>query len=87
MSIIKTVQIEDNNKTLAAKLTYELRLQELEFAQKAVKEAEERLAKVAAEALKSMSLKCFEGEVIHVPEYKLTFCYHNNDYNMLPINV
>lgn len=78
--IAKRVTIEEDNTLLAVKLALELRIQELETAQKAVKDAEEQLKQQVALSLKTQSLKLYEGEFVHVPEYDLTYYYVNEDF-------
>ena len=78
--IAKRVTVEEDNILLDAKLELELRMQELERAQKAVKAAEERLKQQVAVSLKTQRLKLYEGEFVHVPEYDLTYYYVNKDF-------
>ena len=72
--------IEQNDNLLAAKATLDLRLKEIELAQKAVKEAEERLDFIVKESLKQKPLKWQAGEVVLVEDVKRLYCYLNNDF-------
>jgi hypothetical protein len=77
---LKVVDIEDKDgQVLAAFQALVLREEELIAAQKAVDEANEVLGIVAAEALKTQSLKLSFGELIYVPKYSLTFIGDHED--------
>ena len=77
---LKVVDIEDKDgQVLAAYQALALREEDLIAAQKAVDEANKLLGIVAAEALKTQSLKLSLGELIYVPKYNLTFIVDHED--------
>ncbi len=77
---LKVIDIEDKDgQVLAAYQALTLREEDLIAAQKAVDEADELLGIVAAEALKTQSLKLSFGELIYVPKYNLTFIGDHED--------
>jgi hypothetical protein len=89
MKIMQTLQIrrevvEQNNTLLAAQATLDLRIKELELAQKAIKEAEERLDFIVKESLKKKSLKWQVGELVYVEDVKRLYCYINDDFITVP---
>lgn len=84
---IRQETIEPNNKLLAAQATLDLRIKELELAQKAVKEAEDHLDFTVKEALKKKSLKWQCGEVVYVEDVKRLYCHINNDFITIPQEV
>lgn len=81
---IRREAIEQNNTLLAAQVTLDLRIKELELAQKAIKEAEERLDFIVKESLKKKSLKWQAGELVYVEDVKRLYCYVNNDFITVP---
>jgi hypothetical protein len=76
--------VEQNNTLLAAQATLDLRIKELELAQKAIKEAEECLDFIVKEALKKQSLKCQLGELVYVEDVKRLYCYVNDYFITVP---
>jgi hypothetical protein len=79
--------LEQNNNLLAAQATLDLRIKELELAQKAVKEAEEHLNFIVVEALKKKSLKWQCGEIVYVGDVNRLYCHINNDFIPLPEHI
>lgn len=77
---IRREVIEQNNTIMAAKATLDLRIKELELAQKAIKEAEDRLDFVVKESLKKKALKWQAGELVYVEDVKRLYCYVNDDF-------
>jgi hypothetical protein len=77
---IRREAIEHNNHLLAAQATLDLRIKELELAQKAIKEAEARLDFIVKESLKKKSLKWQAGELVYVEDVKRLYRYINDDF-------
>ena len=76
--------IPATKELLAAREALDQRIKEAELAQKAVKEAEDYLNLLAADALKAKANPYTEGEVIHVLECNRLFYYYNGNFQPLP---
>jgi hypothetical protein len=81
---IRREVLEQDNTLLAAKAILDLRIKELELAQKAIKDAEERLDFIVKESLKKKSLKWQVGELVYVEDVKRLYCYINDDFITVP---
>lgn len=81
---IRREAVEQNDTLLAAQATLDLRIKELELAQKAVKEAEDRLDFIVKESLKKKALKWQVGELVYVEDVNRLYCYINDDFLTVP---
>ena len=84
LSVVNRVHIPATDELLAARATFDLRLEEIKQAQKACDEASNYLNFLATKALKESSLKPMEGEIIQLIECNRLFYYHNGEYQPLP---
>ena len=81
---VKRETIEQDNTLLAALATLDLRVQELEHAKNAIKEAEQRLDIIVKESLKKKPLKWQAGELVYVEEVKRLYYYADDDFMVIP---
>jgi hypothetical protein len=80
---VKRETIEQDNALLAALATLDLRVQELERAKNAIKEAEQRLDIIVKESLKKKPLKWQAGELVYVEDVKRLY-YYADDFMVIP---
>ena len=90
VNIIKTVREEnigsdDNLRAVLA--TRNLWLEEIKRAQKAVEEANEHINFLINKRFKELNLKVMEGELIHFPEYDLSYFWVNDQLHQIPSTV
>jgi hypothetical protein len=81
---VKRETIEQDNALLAALATLDLRVQELERAKNAIKEAEQRLDIIVKESLKKKPLKWQAGELVYVEDVKRLYYYADDDFMVIP---
>lgn len=81
----KTITLAETNELLAAAESVKLWQMEIERAEEARRKASEYLDRVLAESLKHAHLKCLEGELIALPEYRKIFCYLHEDFISIPV--
>jgi hypothetical protein len=81
---VKRETIEQDNALLAALATLDLRVQELERAKNAIKEAEQRLDIIVKESLKKKPLKLQAGELVYVEDVKRLYYYADDDFMVIP---
>lgn len=81
---VKRETIEQDNALLAALATLDLRVQELERAKNAIKEAEQLLDIIVKESLKKKPLKWQAGELVYVEDVKRLYYYADDDFMVIP---
>lgn len=81
---VKREAIEQDNALLAALATLDLRVQELELAKNAIKEAEQRLDIIVKDSLKKKPLKWQAGELVYVEDVKRLYYYADDDFIVIP---
>ena len=67
------VEYLNDDRILAAKLTVDLRVEEIKRAREVLKEAEKQLDFIANKCFKEKGLKALEGEIIYLKDYELLY--------------
>lgn len=81
---VRTETISKDNNFVKAEEELTLRIRELEIAQKALAEAEERMNFLVTKALKKKSLKWLNGEIVYVSNVGRLYCHINDDFFFIP---
>lgn len=84
ITTIREKSIGQSDKLAAAKATLDLRLQEVELAQKAVREAQDYLDSLIDKRFKEMNIKVVDGEAIFIPDYDLLYFWDGEKLRPLP---
>ena len=90
INIIQKVREENigsDDRIKAAVASRDLWLEEIRIAQKAVEEANERINNLIDKRFNELNLKVMEGELIHLPEYDLSYFWANGHLHQLPLKV
>jgi hypothetical protein len=90
VNVIQTARKENigsDDGIKAAVASRNLWLEELQRAQKAIKEADEHINFLIDKRFKELNLKAMEGELIYLPEYDLAYFYANSHLHQLPSQI